>query len=632
MPTASEHRSSSILTAINWGQVSRFAAREVMNRETYSPAVSAYRWWARRPHSVMGTLLDVAVRRYGPRLLVSDPFSGGGTVAFEAARRGLRTYAQDLYPWPTYGLATTLAWVSETELSEALGNLQRELAPLQAHYTRPDGRQLSHILRVKAIGCPSCSRECFDLPAPMLSLCSRSPKEKQAFFCCAGCGVVSRRNRKVTFFKCDACDLRQSAINGAAQCPHCDAPKAISPQTETSVRWVPVLVSEVRSEKGRIRTVLRTIEHGDPVEPTDVKAPRELRAKIPPGQETNRLLAAGFTRWTDLYSGRQLAILTQALTIIRNLSARQQVRDRLALCVLGAAEMPAYISRWDRFHLKPFEGLANHRYSSSSLVAECNPLSPVGRGTLGRRFEASMKALRWLQEGMPGRDVSSRDVSSPGRRPRYWDVLVATGSSAHQALDDQAVNLVLTDPPYHDDVQYGELARLFHAWLRVYHVLGPVREEQEAVAKSTLRRAGRLFEQTIATCLAESNRTLRRDGVLLLTFHNKRLVAWRGLAYALHHGGFAVKAIAVVRAENRNDHCKRNVEAMLHDLVIECVKRDATPIKPKLAFSPKSAAEKNLAAIGLAVSEAAHTGDIVSLRAAYHNHLGHLKGRIRLIE
>ena len=44
--------------------------------------------------------------RRNTKFLVADPFSGGGTVMFEAIRRGHRAYAQDLYAWPSHGLAT----------------------------------------------------------------------------------------------------------------------------------------------------------------------------------------------------------------------------------------------------------------------------------------------------------------------------------------------------------------------------------------------------------------------------------------------------------------------------------------------------------------------------------------------
>jgi len=82
----------SLLARINWRAVGARTAAELRNREVHAPVVSTYRWWARRPHSVMGALLDAALDKFGPELIVSDPFSGGGTVTFEAARRGLKAY------------------------------------------------------------------------------------------------------------------------------------------------------------------------------------------------------------------------------------------------------------------------------------------------------------------------------------------------------------------------------------------------------------------------------------------------------------------------------------------------------------------------------------------------------------
>jgi len=95
----------SLLFSVNWRDLGRTAQRELHNREIHAPVVSAYRWWARRPHSVMGAILDAAVDRFGPSITVSDPFCGGGTVTFEATRRGLKTYAQDL-------LFLANAWIS----------------------------------------------------------------------------------------------------------------------------------------------------------------------------------------------------------------------------------------------------------------------------------------------------------------------------------------------------------------------------------------------------------------------------------------------------------------------------------------------------------------------------------------
>jgi adenine-specific DNA methylase len=224
----------------------------------------------------------------------------------------------------------------------------------------------------------------------------------------------------------------------------------------------------------------------------------------------------------------------------------------------------------------------------------------------------------------------------PGRRGRKktdWDVLVTTGSSVKQALQTGSVSVVVTDPPYFDDVQYGELARLFHVWLKVYDPSVVVDESAEAVPNSTRGTSAADYEETIAACLAESRRTLRADGRLILTFHNKKVVAWRALAGAIATAGLRVTALAAVLAENQGDHCKRSVNAMLHDLVIECTPADF-PRLPALSleFTPKSAAEKNLAAMGLALADCVAARNAAKLGAGYRAQLERLGVRKRLID
>src|SRR3954451_4836224 len=105
-----------LIDHVNWSKLDARVSRQQRNRSAYSPVISLFRWWARRPHSFAGALLDAAkVEFRRDCFLVADPFSGGGTVAFEASRRGLPVYAQDLYPWPSKGLATALTGADPDE-------------------------------------------------------------------------------------------------------------------------------------------------------------------------------------------------------------------------------------------------------------------------------------------------------------------------------------------------------------------------------------------------------------------------------------------------------------------------------------------------------------------------------------
>lgn len=114
-----------LIHRVNWNSLDRVVVRQQRNRSAHVPAISFYRWWARRPHSFARAVLDAAQKQFRREsFLVSDPFSGGGTVAFEATRRGLPRYAQDLYPWPSQSLATALMPAAPDEFKTAAAVLE----------------------------------------------------------------------------------------------------------------------------------------------------------------------------------------------------------------------------------------------------------------------------------------------------------------------------------------------------------------------------------------------------------------------------------------------------------------------------------------------------------------------------
>src|SRR4051794_21933276 len=109
----------SLLAELDWPNVEQLVRAQQRNREVHTPPISTFRWWARRSHALIGALLDQAKDAAGGRLTVADPFSGGGTVAVEAARRELSVYAQDLHPWAVAGLRAALTPVDPEDLERA---------------------------------------------------------------------------------------------------------------------------------------------------------------------------------------------------------------------------------------------------------------------------------------------------------------------------------------------------------------------------------------------------------------------------------------------------------------------------------------------------------------------------------
>lgn len=626
-----------VLEHVKWKRLDRMVLDQQRNRSAHTPVISLFRWWARRPHCFAGALLDAAAIEFRSRsFLVADPFSGGGTVAFEAVRRSLPIYAQDLYPWPSQGLATALTYARAGELENGARCLLEKLKSYRTAYQTKsqDGEssEISHVIRVRTSSCIFCSEKLFLFREPLVSLASRKVNEQFGFFGCSACGAVNRKKRTVQSFTCAACGVRSKTSGQATtgrlpriKCVHCSKSVELSDLLRQAPVWHASLVKEHLSSGSKTNSLLRPVLPGDPI--ADVRSPLDppIRISIPEGVETGHLLRHGFRFWEDLYTQNQLSIIYSALKQLERIDASQAVKQHLRLAVLGATEMAGYICRWERYHPKALEAIANHRFSRSTVTVETNLLSTSGRGTLPRRFEATAKALRWMEaEGYP---VRTTYAFSDSRRRNVNEALVVTGSSQRQLLGNGTARLVFTDPPYHDDLQYGELSRLFHSWLNGNADGKSPSEISEAVPNTSRGTPASHYEDTVAACLTESNRTLAWNGRLLLTFHNKDLNAWEALCGALLRANFLVIALAIVSAENPADHSKRGKESFLSDLVIECRPRGSSRRlrKPKLFGNIKTPERRNLVAIGLALAEHVNRGIAGDLQPLFHAHLVALK-------
>jgi SAM-dependent methyltransferase len=636
------NRPANLLEKIDWETLDIEVSHQQRNREVHAPAISLYRWWARRPHALIGELLDAA----GPgEILVSDPFSGGGTVALEASRRGLSVYAQDLHPWPTAGLATALDGVNAEELCSAGEEWLASLHLLRAeHYAAAcaehadEGGEILTAFWVRQARCPDCERAAYLFPYSLITLASRRKEEKFGFFGCTACGYVTRSDLKVQDRRCSRCSQRLADPSvpllpgGVHHCPAtgCGGESAAF---ALGFDWRVVLVQRScgsAAHFGRPGAAEVAALEAPPAR----EVPAGLREPIPSGLETRRLHRGGLRSWADLYPPRQLDSLLAAAAALDSLDADPAIRARLRLVLCGAGEMAGYASRWDRFYPKAFEATANHRFNLTALSAETNLLAERGRGTLPRRLAHSVRAARWAAEA----ELPTARSAASWRRTRLDAVepdspTVVRGSSSRQLLPDDSVDLVLTDPPYFNDVQYAELGSLFLAWAKVSGLLAAgvhIDFRSEAVANSARGSDTERYCQLLRAVLGETARTLKPGGRAVITYHNSSGRAWWGLSRALGRAGFYVHALAVAHAENESDHSKRGRRAFSHDLVIEC--RLVAPVgSPVIAATGEGAQARQLIAAGRMVAD--HAAELASgalgrtrsyrtFAAGYRAHLG----------
>ncbi len=609
-----------ILSGLDWRGLAQRIRRETRNREVHQPLISVYRWWARRPHSVIGDILSAAASELSPDSLISDPFSGGGTVAIEAARRGYRVYAQDLHPWAIWGLQGCLTPVDVGRFSGAgrkFLNALRDSEQSRYSSSCPEhgASTTVHTFRVRVGNCTDCGGEIALFPYSLISVASRSREENFAHYGCRKCGRVSRHRMTTKRPRCSFCgsvmaEARTPLMAGTqTKCPHC---RRLCNMDECwgHVEWSVVLVQRLCKigERTTLHFDLPSVEDTERASaPPGRSHPKSLLGTIPDGLETARLKAAGFVRWVDLYPPRQTDVLLAAGQLLAEFDLEVGIRDRLATCIVGASEMAGHLCRWDRFHPKIFESLANHRYSVTGLAVEPNPISPQGRGSLQRRLMASVVAARWAQENLPrGLSVSHYTLDSGDQNPNWGErsVVLAQGSSERQLPEDQSVTLSITDPPYYDSIQYGELARLFLTWMEALG-LPETRLSFDPSAEAVPNRVRGTtpdgFAKRLEGVFSECARTLAPTGRLILTFHTTNFRGWASLGGALSRAGFRVAALAVVQVENSTDHSRRGKAGFLSDLVMECLLSPRGD-EPRIITPPRTPEERELLYAGLSIA------------------------------
>lgn len=587
----------SILSKIDWGIVNRRTRLEVRNREVHCPPISLFRWWARRPHSLVASLLSNSSLSSGS--VVGDPFSGGGTVTLEALRLGLDVYAQDINPWPVWGLKTALDEVSSIELCRVVETFLTAVRAKvnNAYESRCCSHGKSEVLntfRVRVCRCKKCRRDFYLFPYSLITLASRANNEQSGYFGCRKCGAVSRCKVAAIKPRCHSCghslaNPRNPLLIGKTiVCPHCRCSNAS--EWKTAPRWKAVLVQR------RCRVKGTELTHFDP-NVSDcgprkhARIPAALAQQIPSGRETNVLKRGGFRRWCDLYPPRQLRILIRAAKICRDLRISPRLENRLLLALAGAAEMPGFLCRWDRFHPKVFEALANHRFAVTGLAVEPNLVANRGRGTLERRLKASIRAAEWRERIRPARLGEAAKI--------------VCGSSERQLLSSGSVNLVITDPPYFDSVQYGELSALLLVWAEV--VTGKTRTWQpdwraEAVPNPIRGVNAKEHEEILARIFAETARVLSKRGLLILTYHSTNFQGWLSVGRALHSAGFRITTLATAHSENETDHAKRGRKSFRCDLVIECRKKMRYR-SPLVVTGTRTAEQRELIAAGRTIAQ-----------------------------
>ena len=173
--------------------------------------------------------------------------------------------------------------------------------------------------------------------------------------------------------------------------------------------------------------------------------------------------------------------------------------------------------------------------------------------------------------------AGNADTSWPtlrGWRPRA--TLLSCGSSDSTGLPAASIDLVVTDPPFFDNVHYSELADFFFAW----QVLD---DDQAGFNRRTTRDPSEVqdaeparFAAKLQAVFRECHRVLKDEGLLVFSYHHSREEGWHSLAEAIFGAGFSVINSHPVKAEMSGATPKSQAKEPIQlDIIIVCRKQGA---------------------------------------------------------
>ena len=137
-------------------------------------------------------------------------------------------------------------------------------------------------------------------------------------------------------------------------------------------------------------------------------------------------------------------------------------------------------------------------------------------------------------------------------------------------------DIIITDPPYFDDVQYAELSEFFYVWekraLSKYYSLGNV-QKSEDMSVGGNNRDDLFFEKIFKMSCERMHESLSEDGMLVMFFAHSSTKAWDFVIKSLQHTGFRITATWPIHTESTSNPLARGHSSIMSSILIVARKR-----------------------------------------------------------
>jgi putative DNA methylase len=541
-----------------------------------------------------------------PALL--DPFSGGGTIPFEAQRLGLEAHACDLNPvavminkamiempqrfsgqHPVHpeakrqegfpgasGLAEDVRRYGEWMQTQAFKRVGHMYPKAKDELGQE--RTVMAWIWARTVKCPNpaCERE-----MPLVK--SFQLSKKKGFL--AHVSPMAERGGVRYILKEGASALAGTVERSGARCVFCGAPVGfayIRSAGQAGLMGERLIAIAAEGASGRVFIAPCGLQE----EAALVPKPEAYPSGPLSGKAKQNVGLYGFKETGDLFTNRQLTALATLSGLIKE--AGEKVRADG-----GSEEYAKALCAYLAFAV-------NKLADNNSSIVSWN----INRDGLRNTFSRQAIPMSWdYAEANPFSSSAGCFANCIDWIARFLDSAGGGKQGVARQLDAQSDSglrdaIVSTDPPYYNNIAYADLSDFFYVWLRhslkklfpdiFQTMLAPKAEELVATPYrfgGSADRARAFFEEGMLMAFSRIYECSRADFPVTVYYafkqsdddsdSNTSSTGWETMLSAIIHAGFSITGTWPMRTERASRTVGKDSNALASSIILVCRKRDA---------------------------------------------------------